>query len=113
MNDRNLRYLRTQRQKEEQQKLIQDALLQDGITGGSSAQAAAQLIVAQQQGQQGQLSATQLKIRKRREEARVANQAALAMTAVVNEDGDEMMEIASIGNGTTLGRPRVFSSVAV
>ena len=56
------------------------------------------------------ISATQRKIRAKREAARIANQAAVAMISGTGDDEDDAMEILSTGNGTTLGRPRVMTA---
>lgn len=96
MNERNSRYLRKQLtgSADTVQKLVEDSMMQDLAQDGSNEEI---------------ISSTQRKIRARREAARIANQAALAMTTAGAVDEGEM-EIESTGNGTTLGRPRVISA---
>lgn len=53
------------------------------------------------------LSKTQRKIRAKREQARIANQAAATLAAGMELE-DDAMDIELSGNGTTLGKPRVF-----
>lgn len=102
LNARNSRHLlRSSQAAARQQELLQDAVMRDLGDGTASTSTGADAEEA--------LSATQRKMRARREAARIANQAALAMTAAGADLEAEGMEIESTGNGTTLGRPRALA----
>jgi hypothetical protein len=81
---------------------VVEKLLLEAITQVNAAKAA-----DTEQDDDEALSKTQRKIRAKREQARIANQAA-AMLASGLELEDDAMDIELSGNGTTLGKPRVF-----
>ncbi|KAF5099676.1 hypothetical protein D0Z00_001559 [Geotrichum galactomycetum] len=83
---------------------VVEKLLLEAISQVNAAKAAEE---AEQAGDDEALSKTQRKIRAKREQARIANQAA-AMLASGLELEDDAMDIELSGNGTTLGKPRVF-----
>lgn len=111
LNERNSRYILKQFAGSE---LSEDGTKVRGVDGKRHSKVVEKLVleaignVKVTPGQEDDgLSKTQRKIRERREKARIENQKALTMGAGELLEDDEM-DIESLGNGTTLGKPRVF-----
>lgn len=82
---------------------VVEKLLLEAITQVNAAKASE----AAEQEDDEALSKTQKKIRAKREQARIANQAAATLASGLELE-DDAMDIELSGNGTTLGKPRVF-----